>query len=52
MYPFVHLKSRESLKEEGFMKEICYEEYLASKKKKKIKEAFDKMLLQRDSTDC
>lgn len=31
MYPFVHLKSRESLKEESFMKEMCYEEYLASK---------------------
>ena len=38
------------MKEESFMKEMCYDEYLASKKKKK--EAFDKMLLRRDSTDC
>lgn len=39
------------MKEESFMMEMCYDEYLVSKKKKK-KEAFDKMLLQRDSTDC
>lgn len=37
------------MKEESFMKEMCYDKYLASKKKK---EAFDKMLLRRDSTDC
>ena len=38
------------MKEESFMMEMCCDEYLVSKKRKE--KAFDKILLQRDSTDC